>query len=53
MEFGGDDQWINTLGGTELIRRKPGKDALTPHHHADHQGGEDDEDRATPSGLTK
>ena len=27
MEFGGDDQWSNTLGGTELIRRKLGKDA--------------------------
>ena len=27
MEFGGDDQWSNMLGGTELIRRKPGKDA--------------------------
>ena len=27
MEFGGDDQWRNMLGGTELIRRKLGKDA--------------------------
>ena len=27
MEFGGDDQWSNLLGGTELIRRKLGKDA--------------------------
>ena len=27
MQFGGDDQWINMLGGTELIRRKLGKDA--------------------------
>ena len=27
MQFGGDDQWSNMLGGTELIRRKPGKDA--------------------------
>ena len=27
MEFGGDDQWTNMLGGTELIRRKLGKDA--------------------------
>ena len=27
MEFGGDDQWGNMLGGTELIRRKLGKDA--------------------------
>ena len=28
MEFGGDDQWSNMLGGTELIRRKLGKDAF-------------------------
>ena len=27
MQFGGDDQWSNILGGTELIRRKLGKDA--------------------------
>ena len=27
MEFGGDDQWSNMLGGTELIRKKLGKDA--------------------------
>lgn len=27
MQFGGDDQWSNMLGGTELIRRKMGKDA--------------------------
>ena len=27
MQFGGDDQWANMLGGTELIRRKLGKDA--------------------------
>ncbi|WP_295087696.1 tyrosine--tRNA ligase [Ruminococcus sp.] len=27
MQFGGDDQWSNMLGGTELIRRKLGKDA--------------------------
>ena len=27
MEFGGNDQWSNMLGGTELIRRKLGKDA--------------------------
>ena len=27
MQFGGDDQWSNVLGGTELIRRKLGKDA--------------------------
>ena len=30
MQFGGDDQWSNMLGGTELIRRKLGKDA---HDH--------------------
>lgn len=28
MEFGGDDQWSNMLGGTELIRKKLGKDAF-------------------------
>ena len=27
LQFGGDDQWSNMLGGTELIRRKLGKDA--------------------------
>ena len=27
QQFGGDDQWRNMLGGTELIRRKLGKDA--------------------------
>ena len=27
LEFGGDDQWSNMLAGTELIRRKLGKDA--------------------------
>ncbi len=27
MQFGGDDQWSNMLGGTELIRKKSGKDA--------------------------
>ena len=27
MQFGGDDQWVNMLGGTELIRKKLGKDA--------------------------
>ena len=27
MQFGGDDQWSNMLGGTELVRRKLGKDA--------------------------
>ena len=28
MQFGGDDQWSNMLGGTELIRRKLGKDVM-------------------------
>jgi len=28
MQFGGDDQWSNMLGGTELIRKKTGKDAF-------------------------
>ena len=28
MQFGGDDQWANMLGGTELIRKKLGKDAV-------------------------
>ena len=27
MQFGGDDQWSNMLGGSELIRKKLGKDA--------------------------
>ena len=30
MQFGGDDQWSNMLGGTELIRRKLGKDDHYP-----------------------
>ena len=33
MEFGGDDQWSNMLGGTELIRRKLGKDAYAMTSH--------------------
>ncbi len=33
MEFGGDDQWSNMLGGTELIRRKLGKDAYAMTIH--------------------
>ena len=32
MEFGGDDQWSNMLGGTELIRRKLGKRRLRDDH---------------------
>ena len=40
MEFGGDDQWSNMLGGTELIRRKLGKDAyaMTITLRTDSQG---------------
>ena len=40
MEFGGDDQWSNMLGGTELIRRKLGKDAyaMTINLLTDSQG---------------
>ena len=33
MQFGGDDQWSNMLGGTELIRRKLGKDATRNDHY--------------------
>ena len=36
MQFGGDDQWSNMLGGTELIRRKLGKDAQAMTIHAAH-----------------
>ncbi len=47
MQFGGDDQWSNMLGGTELIRRKLGKDALCYDHHPPHElrGQKDGEDR--------
>ena len=40
MQFGGDDQWSNMLGGTELIRRKLGKDAhaMTITLRTDSQG---------------
>ena len=40
LEFGGDDQWSNMLGGTELIRRKLGKDAnaMTITLRTDSQG---------------
>ena len=40
MEFGGDDQWSNMLGGTELIRRKLGKDAyaMTINLHLNSEG---------------
>ena len=47
MQFGGDDQWSNMLGGTELIRRKLGKDAyaMTVTLLTDSQGQEDGQDR--------
>ena len=43
MQFGGDDQWSNMLGGTELIRRKLGKDAhaMTITHAVKLRGQED------------
>ena len=43
QEFGGDDQWSNMLGGTELIRRKLGKDAyaMTVTLLTDSQGKKD------------
>jgi len=41
MQFGGDDQWSNMLGGTELIRRKLGKDAYyTPDRLAGQENGQ-------------
>ena len=54
MEFGGDDQWSNMLGGTELIRRKLGKDAyaMTITLLTDSQARRWARPRATPSGLT-
>ena len=47
MQFGGDDQWSNMLGGTELIRRKLGKDAyaMTITLLTDIRGQEDGQDR--------
>ena len=47
MQFGGDDQWSNMLGGTELIRRKLGKDAhaMTITLLAELRGQEDGQDR--------
>ena len=56
MQFGGNDQWSNMLGGTELIRRKLGKDAfaMTIALLTDSQGKEDGQDRgATPCGWTR
>lgn len=54
MEFGGDDQWSNMLGGTELIRRKLGKDAyaMTITLLTDSQGKRWVRPLATPFGLT-
>ena len=47
MQFGGDDQWSNMLGGTELIRRKLGKDAHAMTITLAHRfpGQEDGQDR--------
>ena len=47
MQFGGDDQWSNMLGGTELIRRKLGKDAhaMTITLLLEQRGQEDGQDR--------
>ena len=55
MQFGGDDQWSNMLGGTELIRRKLGKDAhaMTITLLTDSQGKRWVRPRATPSGSTR
>ncbi len=33
MQFGGDDQWSNMLGGTELIRRKAWQGRIRNDHH--------------------
>ena len=46
MQFGGDDQWSNMLGGTELIRRKLGKRCPRHDHHPASQlrGQEDGQD---------
>ena len=46
MQFGGDDQWSNMLGGTELIRRKLGKRRLRYDHYpaAEFRGKEDGQD---------
>ena len=53
MEFGGDDQWSNMLGGTELIRRKLGKDAyaMTITLLTDSQGKRWVRPPATPFGF--
>ena len=54
MEFGGDDQWSNMLGGTELIRRKLGKDAyaMTITLLTDSQGKKMGKTAGNASGLT-
>ena len=55
MQFGGDDQWSNMLGGTELIRRKLGKDAyaMTITLLTDSQGKRWAKRLATPCGWTR
>lgn len=54
MQFGGDDQWSNMLGGTELIRKKLGKDAhaMTITLLTDSQGNKMGKTAATPCGST-
>lgn len=55
MQFGGDDQWSNMLGGTELIRRKLGKDAyaMTITLLTDSQGNKMGKTAATLFGWTR
>lgn len=54
MQFGGDDQWSNMLGGTELIRRKLGKDAyaMTITLLLNSEGKRWERRRRVQSGLT-
>ena len=53
MQFGGNDQWSNMLGGTELIRRKLGKDAhaMTITLLTDSRGQQDGQDRRQRRGV--
>lgn len=55
MEFGGDDQWSNMLGGTELIRRKLGKDAyaMTINLLLNSEGKKMGKHSPVPYGLTR
>ena len=54
MQFGGDDQWSNMLGGTELIRKKLGKDAyaMTITLLTDSQGKKMGKTASTSTGAT-